>query len=250
MPPIDIDTQLAIALVEGNMEAVISMLDAGATVDGHKEQPLPPIVLAVIARRVDMVKFLLERGADPERPITREILCKYSATAPATLGGRALHMAARSGHVEIVRLLLNRSRANPNATDNLGCTPLLVTCACPHDRVEVVRVLIEAGADPSLADKAGFIPLHLVARAGLTDLVNILHASAPSTLYCCASNGQNPLFVACNNGHESMVSKLLSLGAMLGVPSAYSDTFPLTIAAMNGFVGVMRILIEGGIRAV
>ncbi|CAM9177887.1 unnamed protein product, partial [Laminaria digitata] len=67
-----------------------------------------------------------------------------------------LHIAARNRDVEMVRLLLKRSRADPNVIDNKGYTPLMATCISMHVgtcrstriSVEVVRLLLEAGADP------------------------------------------------------------------------------------------------------
>ena len=43
-------------------------------------------------------------------------------------GARALHIAAKRGDVEIVRLLLQQAGADLNATDKKGCTPLLAAC--------------------------------------------------------------------------------------------------------------------------
>ncbi|CAN0491517.1 unnamed protein product [Laminaria digitata] len=222
-------------------------LEDGANVDEHPRLPYAPIVAATIASRADMVSFLLEQGADPDRPVTKEVEvpCVIGATTP---GERALHIAARSGNVDIVRLLLKRSRADPNATDNDGYTPLLATCASPYVSVEVVPLLLEAGADPALADEKGFIPLHTVATKGFMDLVDVLHSTRSNTLNRRAAKGETPLFVACGGGHESMVSKLLSLAAMQPTPLAES---PLTLAVMTGSVGVIRVLVnEGGIRAI
>ena len=177
--------------------------------------------------------------------------CAKSAIGTIAPGERALHLAARGGYVEIVRLLLKRSRADPNATDNGGLTPLLVTCGSQYECVEVVGLLLEAGADPALADKDGCVPLHLAALNDDLDLVDMLHTIAPAALNRYASNGQTPLFVACHEGHESMVSKLLSLGAMQRSPLEDSTTCPLAVAVFKGFVGVVRVLInEGGIQAV
>ena len=67
-----------------------------------------------------------------------------------------MHIAAYFGHVEIVKLLLERG-ANPNAKNNIGRTPLHY--AAQEGCVDVVRVLLERGADPWIADKGGHIPL-------------------------------------------------------------------------------------------
>ncbi|CAM9650834.1 unnamed protein product [Laminaria digitata] len=244
------DIQLLRAIEDGNMRRVEAALEAGANVNGYPEQlPYAPMVAAIIANHAGIVNFLLEQGADPDRRVIKEVACPGLGRAEKTmLGARALHIAASSGKAEIVRLLLERSRADPNATDNGGDTALMLTCKCQHVCVEVVRLLLEAGADPGLAEEEGFIPLHMVAYCDHMDLVDMLYSKAPATLSRCADKGQTPLFVACGEGHERMVSKLLSLGATEPIPR---KEYPLTAAVVNGCVGVVRVMVdEGGVRAV
>ena len=236
-----------------NISEMKAALEAGANVNGSPEQPLVPIVVAAIAGHAGTgaVNFLLKQGADPDMPVTEDIPCPKSDIAMAVRGERALHIAARRGDVKLVRLLLRRSRADPNTTDNIGNTPLMATCTSSRACVEVLQLLLEAGADPAVAKEGGLIPLHMAATNGLTDLVDILCSIAPATLNRCASSGKTPLFFACKNGHERTVSELLLLGAKQPTPLSEVRRCPLRIAVCEGFVGVVRVLIEeGGIRAV
>ena len=238
-------------VLDGNFDAVNAALLAGANVDGFAGHPLPPITAAAIANRAGIVKVLLAHGADPDRPVAFEPPTQISDKPYALPGERALHIAARTGSVTIVRLLLNRSHANPNAADNQGRTPLMVTCSCPDASVEVVRLLLKAGADPAFAQKNGIIPLHSVAALGRMDLIDMLCSAAPATLNHCAANAETPLSMACMGGHERMVSMLLSLGAVQQPLLDDSSMCPLAAAVCKGFVGVARILIiEGGIRVI
>ncbi|CAM9449823.1 unnamed protein product [Laminaria digitata] len=236
----------------GNVSVVEVALRGGAHVDGSPEQPCAPIVAATMASHTRMVNCLLAHGADPDRPVTmaqpfRSPDCYNTFIYP---GERALHIAANRGNVEIVRLLLKRSRADPNAINNDGGTPLMANCRSPRVCVEVVELLLEAGADPAVRDKRGITALHSVAYSGRIDLVVMLHARAPATLNHCASEGGTPLYSACYRGHESLVSKLLSLGAMQPLP-LHEGSCPLATAVSENFVGVVRVLMnEGGIRAV
>ncbi|CAM9415009.1 unnamed protein product [Laminaria digitata] len=99
-------------------------------VNGRPTLSHTPMMAALLANDADMVDFLLEHGAGKTR-----------------LGERALHVAARMSNVEMVRLLLKRDRADVNATDSKGYTPLLATCSWQFVCMGVARVLLEAGAD-------------------------------------------------------------------------------------------------------
>lgn len=95
------DYVLTKAAQKGPLSQVKAALEAGASVSGVPGQHFAPIVLAIYANHADIVDFLVEQGVDPDF----EIPCPSSE--PLSLPGeRILHMAARTGKVEIVRLLL------------------------------------------------------------------------------------------------------------------------------------------------
>ena len=242
------EVQLLKGLFAGNFDAAKAALEAGADANGSPDQPLTPIVIATLADHADIVESLLEHGADPDRPVTEGTPSRVSGVLLSDLietmhGERVLHIAARYGKIEIVRLLLKQCRADPNVVDGSGCTPLMATCESPDVSMEVVRLLLEAGADPNVAQEKGYTPMHRVAYHGHTDLVDMLYSRAPSTLNGCASNGMTPLYMACFGGHQGMVSTLLSLGARQ-LPLDSCGFIPLMRATQKGFVGVVRILIS------
>jgi ankyrin repeat protein len=63
-----------------------------------------------------------------------------------------------NGLVEVVRMILERG-ADPTVQDKDGRTPLHEASLWGH--VEVVRMILERGADPTVQDKDGRTPLHL-----------------------------------------------------------------------------------------
>ncbi|CAM9355065.1 unnamed protein product, partial [Laminaria digitata] len=91
-------------------------------------------------------------------------------------GELALHIATKRSDVELVRVLLKRARANPDATNSIGTTPLMVACSSSRQScvVTMVRLLLEAGAKPALTDKAGHTALHIAAHMDLIDVVDML----------------------------------------------------------------------------
>ena len=93
---------------------------------------------ATNANHAATVNLLLEYGTDPDRLVDDTNLQHACAALDARPGERALHLAGRRGNVEVVRVLLRGARADINATDKAGYTPLNATCDSPHASVEVV----------------------------------------------------------------------------------------------------------------
>jgi hypothetical protein len=74
--------------------------------------------------------------------------------SPDKAGWTALMYAARGGHLEIARLLLERG-ASVNASNSKGWTPLMFASWLPTPNEQLVRCLMQAGADASARNNAG-----------------------------------------------------------------------------------------------
>ncbi|HEY6564123.1 MAG TPA: peroxidase family protein [Pirellulaceae bacterium] len=90
----------------------------------------------------------------------------------ASSGRSALHKAAFWGHLEAVRYLANDLRLDLHARDWMGDTPLHDAARFGHR--EVARLLISAGADPSVKNNAGQDPLALATEYGKNELAELM----------------------------------------------------------------------------
>ncbi len=102
--------------------------------------------------RAAIVRWLIERGADPNRRSRRR----------HDLG---LHQASRYGLGETIRVHLALG-ADPNVQAKDGATPLHRAVKLGYQ--EAADALLAGGADPSLANKAGSTATDLAERNGIT----------------------------------------------------------------------------------
>lgn len=124
-----------------------------------------------------LVSALLERGANPDT-LNDE-------------GRRPLRAATENGRVDLVRLLL-KHRAHPThpslsqryqSERRIICDTAL-TVACLHASLEVVRALVEAGADLNREDGDGWTPLHAAVHGNRVEIVRYLLDNRADTTIC------------------------------------------------------------------
>ena len=115
---------------------------------------------------VEVVNFLLERGA--------------SVSKPSLAGETALHWASMNGHLHVVKILLYRGKADPNVvTTRRKRTPLHMAAEKGH--LEVINMLMKAGCSVSFRDVKGRTPLDDAENAGEKECVVVLSENRKTT---------------------------------------------------------------------
>jgi len=131
-------------------------------------------------------------------------------------GFTPLALAAHFGHLDVMRLLIDRGAdVNRVATHRLAVTPL--HAALFGRQVDAALLLIERGADVAIArggpgwKRAGWTPLHYAAGMGFSTLVQPLldRGADPSRP---DEEGKTPLDVAIEANHSGIADVLRSRG--------------------------------------
>ncbi|MCA1959573.1 MAG: ankyrin repeat domain-containing protein [Desulfomonile sp.] len=142
---------LIAAVRKRDRNAVRQLLDEGADINAPDEDGVTPCMQAAVQGDAELVELLLQRGADVNRK--------------DAMGSTALSLAIEGGNPRVVKALLARDRAR-------GSVELIE--ASRSGRGDVVKVLLQGGANANAQDEQGNTLLMLAAGAGDLPLVKML----------------------------------------------------------------------------
>jgi uncharacterized protein len=192
----DADLRLLTAAAAGDADSIRAALAEGADPDARDAVGSPALMLATVARSADAVRVLIDAEADVDAQDAQRFnpflyagseglldilrIVNDASADPAITnryGGVALIPASERGHVDVVRYLLSESDVDVDHVNDLGWTALLeailLSDGGPRHQ-EIVRLLIENGADVDLADGDGVRPLTHARARGQSQVVALL----------------------------------------------------------------------------
>eukprot|EP00795_Rhopilema_esculentum_P008673 gene8673-14693_t len=185
------------AAKSGDCDVIKSCDFKALNIDGVNSKGLTALHLACREGNFDVVAELLQRGANIETTtkwIKQEALCcssqleldfanvlRYSLSAsPSRKRNSPLHVAALGGKLEVVKKLLEHG-ADVNKLAENGMTPLYM--AAQENHIDVAKELLAHGADAHLAASGGFEPVDVAIQQRHSEMTAFLMEQG-SKSYC------------------------------------------------------------------
>lgn len=228
-----------VASAQGDLEQVRAFLATDPSLArAHGPEGATPLHLATT---IELAQLLLDHGADinvpdhyTKRPPVgwgwgpkRDPIHQFLITKGARVD--SISLACRIGDVDRVRAFLD---ADPSLLytrtptwDDHGEGATLLHIAASRNRIDVVKLLIERGADVNT--KGGWwvvTPLHWAADNGHTEIVRLLIEHGADVNARTEEHGYTPLHWAAGGGHRETVEVLITAGATVDAQADNGET--------------------------
>lgn len=224
-------------------EAVQLLLVRGCDVDAMDDVGYTALHLCAERGFLQTAKTLVCQGSAR--------VCFTTTTKPllgnpprTTLADEPLRLAIKNGHYDCADLLLSHG-ANPNARYFLGAEINLVGPL----NISFLELLLRYKAEPDARDRGGLTPLMKAARHphGLEAVQLLLkHGADVNAMAPERHDRRTVLHYAVLSGNLSMVRLLLDHGAKARMAPDYKHPSPLDFAILRGDLAAVRLLLDAG----
>ena len=213
-------TALMIASIAGNVEIVKELLDHGADITTTNDIGINVLHYAAIEGRQEIIQMLIDHGAD--------------VTTANKFGSTALHFASAFTYdQEIIQLLVD-SGADVNARKSDGTTAL--GHACKLGSTKMAKILLGLGANGASKDKGGKTPLAWAfssTRGWEVFKLLIDHGADVDAVLSCPLGYETPLGYSCQLEDTMYFFELIACGADIRKKNSMGQT-PLEVAKQYG----------------
>ncbi|XP_057781666.1 ankyrin repeat-containing protein At5g02620-like [Salvia miltiorrhiza] len=232
------DTALHSAARAGRIEAIRSIIDGAGGED-------------------ELGDFLTKRNSAGETPlfvaaeygymeVVREMIKHYSladAGIKAKNGFDALHIAAKQGDLEVVKVLMEAHPELSMTVDSSNTTALHTAATQGH--IEIVEYFLESESNlAAIAKSNGKTALHSAARNGHVRVVDALLDKEPGITTRTDKKGQTALHMAVKGQNVEVVEKLIAADpSTINMVDTKGNT-ALHIAARKGRAQIVKMLLD------
>lgn len=223
------------AVLKGDVKKVESMLNAGVSANSSSNGESALIHCAKVnsswSTSLSILKLLLKHGAD--------------MNAWAIVEGTALTISITSGNIDFVKTLVE------NGVDvnfrHQYLVPAIFFAANSKHRNEILKILLENGADPNDRNSDSMTPLMLTSMTNNLDGCKILieHGADVNVQREKKLGGEAPLFYAVQSGYFDIVKLLCDNGANVKLKKS-DGTSPIHSTVHNMNPEIIKYLKEKG----
>jgi ankyrin repeat protein len=276
-------TPLMFAAQQGDVDSARILLRAGAKPnDAQPKTALTPLMIASAMGHTEAIDLLLDNGANPNLVDANGYTSLHRVVRDSDYG---INLGSKGEILTIVNSLLKHG-ANPNARLNQdkekaaeeirngnvatyekrtavtvteiilqGATPLFL--AAEVNNLDVIKLLVEAGADPLIATERGTTPLMMAAGAG----TDVQRERAPeeravavetakflvergTDVNAAGQYGWTALHAATYQGMNDLIEYLVSKGAKIDQKDEFGQTpLSISLSVLTKDIGARRLQI-------
>jgi ankyrin repeat protein len=224
-------TPLHYAALQGNKEIVKLLLEAHADINVLNSEGKTPLYLCVEYTCPDLIPLL----AAPE-----------TVNQPAANGKTPLILATDTNQVNAVESLL-KHQADPSLPENTSGRSTPLHFAALQGNQEIVKLLLDARADPKALNSEGKSPLYFCIEYQHPELIPLL--VTPETINQPANSGKTPLILAVDIGRKDSVESLLKYKPDPNIPDYFGSGMTALHYAVHWHqIDLAKLLLENGAK--
>lgn len=221
-------TALMFACAVGNFEIVKLLVENGAVIEIKNADWGTAVLIASENGFTEIAQFL-------QNIVTQ-------ATQNVDVEAGSFMKACECGDIDFVREALKHNKSLANARDRKGGDTALMKAAC-NGKKNVVKFLIENGADVNMKNYIGFTAIHWAFDSEDLSIIELL-VNAGADVNAKDITGGFPLSIAAAKGYYDIVRLLLSNGANVNERSnsPFGGSSALDMAEMGGYKNIISLL--------